>query len=310
MQASHALSVVGRRIVADVLLAGAERTPDRPMLIFDDLAGTVRTFTWSEVLARSLATARALAAAGIGRGDRLHLHLPNRPEFLFWWFGAPLRAAVIVPTNTASAPAELQYILGHVGACASVTDHDRLSAVRQARVAAALAGPVWTCDAAPVDGSGDGAVITADPLDDLAVMYTSGTTSRPKGVRVTHANYVFAGESVAAGLALTPEDRFLVVLPLFHANAQYYSVMSTLVTGGTVVLPGSCRDRGDARRRLAAHRRPRPRGPRRADHVRDAGQGHDQARRGEHRGRRDRGRAARTSRRDRRRGDRRARRDA
>jgi carnitine-CoA ligase len=49
-------------------------------------------------------------------------------------------------------------------------------------------------------------------------------------------NYVFAGESVAAGLALTPADRFLVVLPLFHANAQYYSVMSTLVTGGTVVL--------------------------------------------------------------------------
>jgi crotonobetaine/carnitine-CoA ligase len=55
-------------------------------------------------------------------------------------------------------------------------------------------------------------------------------------VRVTHANYVFAGESVAAGLGLTPEDRFLVVLPLFHANAQYYSVMSTLIAGGTIVL--------------------------------------------------------------------------
>jgi crotonobetaine/carnitine-CoA ligase len=67
-------------------------------------------------------------------------------------------------------------------------------------------------------------------------MYTSGTTSRPKGVRVTHANYVFAGESVAASLALGPDDRFLVALPLFHANAQYYSVMSTLVSGGTVIL--------------------------------------------------------------------------
>jgi carnitine-CoA ligase len=238
MQASDALSVVGRRTVADVLRAGVERTPDRPLLIFDDLAGTVRMFTWREVLARSLATARALAAAGIGRGDRLHLHLPNRPEFLFWWFGAALRAAVIVPTNTASAPAELQYILGHVGACASVTDGDGVPAVSQARRGAGLPGPVWTCDAAGTDNDGDGhgGVVAADPLDDLAVMYTSGTTSRPKGVRVTHANYVFAGECVAAGLALTPEDRFLVALPLFHANAQYYSVMSTLVTGGTVVL--------------------------------------------------------------------------
>ena len=71
---------------------------------------------------------------------------------------------------------------------------------------------------------------------ELAVMYTSGTTSRPKGVRITHANYVYAGEVVAGALRMRPDDRSLIVLPLFHANAQYYSTMSVLVTGATIVL--------------------------------------------------------------------------
>ena len=53
---------------------------------------------------------------------------------------------------------------------------------------------------------------------------------------MTHANYMYAGETTAAALKLTPEDRFLTVLPLFHANAQYYSTMGTLVAGGTIVL--------------------------------------------------------------------------
>jgi len=236
MQDADVLSVVGRRTLPDLLRAGADRTPDRPLLVFDDLDGGVQTFSWSEVHHRALAVAAAFANAGIGPGDYVHVHLPNRPEFLFAWFAAALRGAVMVPTNVASSAAELQYILGHVGAAASVADGEGLELVRRARAQAGLADATWPCDSL-ADGSAETpATAVCDPLADLAVMYTSGTTSRPKGVRITHANYVFAGESVGAGLGLTPEDRFLVVLPLFHANAQYYSVMSTLVTGGTIVL--------------------------------------------------------------------------
>jgi crotonobetaine/carnitine-CoA ligase len=241
MRDADVLTIVGHRTVADVLSAGAQRTPHRTLLVFDDLGGGVQEFTWAEVLERSTAIAGDLAGAGVSAGDHVHLHLPNRPEFIFHWFGCALRGAVMVPTNVASSVAELAYMLGHAGPVLSVTDADGRDIVRQARDAAGLGGEVWQCDAGPPptpnghptgsagsDGSG--------PLSDLAVMYTSGTTSRPKGVRVTHANYVFAGESVAAGLGLAPEDRFLVVLPLFHANAQYYSVMSALVTGATIVL--------------------------------------------------------------------------
>ncbi|HEX3975535.1 MAG TPA: AMP-binding protein, partial [Solirubrobacteraceae bacterium] len=218
MRDPDVLTVVGHRTVADVLRAGAERTPDRLLLVFDDLAGGVQEFTWKDVLERSTSIATALTGAGVSPGDYVHLHLPNRPEFIFHWFGCALRGAVMVPTNVASSVAELEYILDHVGAVLSVTDCDGGDTVRAARDAAGLGGEVWQCEAdlpSPPNGHPtEAAICDGDALSDLAVMYTSGTTSRPKGVRVTHANYVFAGESVAAGLGLGPEDRFLVVLPL------------------------------------------------------------------------------------------------
>jgi crotonobetaine/carnitine-CoA ligase len=236
MREADVLSVVGRRTVTDVLLAGAKRTPDRELLVFDDLDGGVQRFSWRQVLARANAVARALAGAGIGPGDYVHLHLPNCPEFLFVWFGCAVRGAMMVPTNVASSLPELEFILGHVGAALSVTDAEGIDIVRRARRAAGVPEAVWRSDALPDANGIELSRERVDPRADLAIMYTSGTTSRPKGVRVTHANYVFAGESVAAGLGLVPDDRFLVVLPLFHANAQYYSVMSALVTGATIVL--------------------------------------------------------------------------
>jgi crotonobetaine/carnitine-CoA ligase len=76
----------------------------------------------------------------------------------------------------------------------------------------------------------------AAPTDIHGVLYTSGTTSRPKGVLVSHGAYVYAGEVVAQHIRLRPDERQLIVLPLFHGNAQYYSTMSALVTGASIAL--------------------------------------------------------------------------
>ena len=228
------LTIVGGRTLPGILRDGAARHPDRELLVFDALDGRIATYTWAEVLACARALAAQLAGAGVGRGDAVHVHLANRPEFLFAWFAAGELGARIVPTNTAASSSEVAYIVAHARAAVSLTDGAGLATVR-----AATAGTVLDCDhdldldGGPPDAAAPAAV---GPLDDLAVMYTSGTTSRPKGVRVTHANYVYAGETVAAGLGLRPEDRSLVVLPLFHANAQYYSTMGMLVRGGTIVL--------------------------------------------------------------------------
>ncbi len=237
-EVDHVLTVVGDRTVGGILLAGAAHHPDRPLLVYDPLdGGDVATYSWEHVARCAAALARRLVDAGVSRGDAVHLHLPNRPEFLFSWFAAALLGARIVPTNTAAAPAEIAYILDHSRAAVSITDEDGVELVSRARAGAGSDGALLVCERDVELAPGPGPVVAcAAPGDDLAVMYTSGTTSRPKGVRVTHANYVFAGETVAAGLRLTERDRFLTVLPLFHANAQYYSTMSTLVSGGTLVL--------------------------------------------------------------------------
>ncbi|MBB4662862.1 AMP-binding protein [Conexibacter arvalis] len=241
--AERRLSAVADRTVLDVLAAGAAQHPRRELLVFDEIGAGVRAFTWEEVLERSLGVAQLLAARGVGRGDRVHLHMGNRPEFLFTWFGCAALGAAIVPTNTLASPAELSFALEHSGAVASVTEADGEAAVREAAAALARAPEIVVrerdglLDPPPLDaGSPLRAGAAAAPDRDLGLLYTSGTTSRPKGVRITHANYVYAGEVVARNLRLSPADRILTVLPLFHANAQFYTTMGALVSRATLVL--------------------------------------------------------------------------
>jgi len=78
--------------------------------------------------------------------------------------------------------------------------------------------------------------VVIHPEDDLMMLFTSGTTSRPKAVQLTHANAVFAGIFGSQGYKVVPEDRHFMVLPLFHVNAQFISVMPTLTAGATLIM--------------------------------------------------------------------------
>jgi crotonobetaine/carnitine-CoA ligase len=220
-----------QRTVADLLRDGASRHPDRAFLVYEDAENGDRSFTWRELLEHANGMARVFAGAGAGRGDRIHLHLGNRPEFLFAWFGAALGGFSIVPTNTASTPEDVAYVTGHAQTKLSVTDEAHLDTVpAEARILCCEEDRLLEA-VAPDDRN-----TVAGSADELAIMYTSGTTSRPKGAIVSHANYLFAGEVVSKALCLTPDDRLIVALPLFHANAQYYSTMGALTARATLIL--------------------------------------------------------------------------
>ena len=193
-------------------------------------------------------TAHLLGRLGIRRGDTVTLLLSNCLEFLHLWFGAAKLGAVIVPVNTASSASELEYLVAHSESRLIFTEAAQLEPARQVRGRCPRVEAVFTCgDGAPSPAvdfgrlAGDCPETTPDgaapaPGDEAAILYTSGTTARPKGVLVTHANYLCAGETVARAVQLTAADRHLVVLPLFHGNAQYYSTMSALVTGASIAL--------------------------------------------------------------------------
>lgn len=242
-------TIVANRTLRSLLEHRACASSDQPFVIFDDLAGTVTVLSYAQFDERVNRAANMLVALGIGHGDKISLHLPNCLEFLYLWFGAAKIGAVIMPTNVASPAPELAYLLDHSESRLIFTNADHLDVVAQARRECVRVKAVIVCGAKRPDAHStrhfDDLVAQQDtsapntrvnPFDEAAILYTSGTTARPKGVLVTHANYIYAGETVAKAVGLRPADRHYVVLPLFHGNAQYYSTMSTLVTGASMAL--------------------------------------------------------------------------
>ncbi|MFQ5935103.1 MAG: class I adenylate-forming enzyme family protein [Acidiferrobacterales bacterium] len=239
--------IVGNRTLRDLLDYRARTTPERAFVIFDDLKGNMTQLSYAEFDAQVNRAANLLHTLGIGHGNKLNLHLPNCLEFLFLWFGAAKIGAVIMPTNVASPAAELEYLVDHSESRLIFTTHEHLNVITEVRSRCPRIEAVLVCDGAIEAGYDDfrqlmekqnttAPEVEVKPVDDAAILYTSGTTARPKGVMVTHANYIYAGETVAKAIRLSPDDRHYVVMPLFHGNAQYYSTMSALVTGASLAL--------------------------------------------------------------------------
>ena len=238
----------GVRTLPALLEARARSSPRARFVLFDDLRGQVTTRTYREFDREVNRTAHLLGRLGVRRGDTVNLLLTNCLEFLLLWFGAAKLGAVIVPANTASSASELEYLVAHSESRLIFTQAAWFDLARQVRSRCPRVREVLVCTGeAPSDLVDFGRMIAhcpdtppeapaPSPADEAAILYTSGTTARPKGVLVTHANYLCAGETVASAVRLTPEDRHLCVLPLFHGNAQYYSTMSALVAGASVAL--------------------------------------------------------------------------
>ena len=225
------MNVVGTRTLGSALADKAARFPDRAFLVFEDGDGAICRWTWQELDATVNRAAHLLLARGLRPGDRFNVHLGNRPEVLIFWFAAARTGTVMVPTNPVSTTEEMAYITAHSEARLSVTE---------SRYRDAVGLPdVIDCSGldellGPMPATPPGVAVTSG--DELSMQYTSGTTSKPKGVLLTHANYVYGGEAMAKAMRVGPDDRHLVVLPLFHAGAQLHACLPMLLAGGSLAL--------------------------------------------------------------------------
>jgi fatty-acyl-CoA synthase len=215
-----------------------------------------RTLTYRELHDRSRRLATALSGRGVGPGDRVAFLGENSPAFLEAMFAAGALGAVLVPLNTRLAVPEIRYQLED--ADVSVLIHDAALTGLAAPAARDLPDVVrWVVageDAAEEDAAGEDAdgvpalgtvIAAAEPwtedvpvgLDDLAViLYTSGTTGRPKGACLTHGNFTWNCFNVLVDYDVAADDVALMISPMFHVASLGMGVLPTLLKGATLVL--------------------------------------------------------------------------
>lgn len=224
-----------------------------PWIVFEPAGGRTVTIGYDAFADQARRFACGLQRRGVQPGDRVLIHLDNCPEFLVAWFGAALAGAIAVTTNTRLADDEMRYFVNHATPVCAVTQ-PRL-AVQVERCAPTLrflvvvdhdAGEEPALAHRPANSQRyaqmlteappSGPLITPDPDRPMGIQYTSGTTSRPKGVLWTHANALWAGAVSATHETLRPDDVHACVLPLFHTNALSYSMLASFWAGATLVL--------------------------------------------------------------------------
>jgi crotonobetaine/carnitine-CoA ligase len=193
-----------------------------------------QTLTFRELDDRVNQACHYLSSQGLTRGDVFNLHLPNCPAFLILWLAGARLGAIMMPTNVLASADELGYLLEHSSSKIAFTTAEHQVMLAQCGSKIDGLEKIILCDPYSADPAADSfeALIQGQPVaacdcplgetDMAAIMYTSGTTSKPKGVMVTHANYLTAGQTVADAIELAEDDRHFVVLPLFHGNAQYF----------------------------------------------------------------------------------------
>jgi long-chain acyl-CoA synthetase len=229
--------------IAEGLERAARARGDHPAIVFED-----RVLSYRELAGLTAALAAALARAGIGRGDRVGLFLPNVPEFAIAYHALVRLGAVSVSINVMSRRDEVRHILVDSAAAALVTTEDLLANVPPPdeipTVRAIFASsetdarsegvtPLASLLAAPAE---DAPLVDLPADTPAAILYTSGTTGRSKGAVLTHGNVVSNVEATRRIIGLREDDVTICFLPLFHCFGQNFVLNASLYAGATLVL--------------------------------------------------------------------------
>ena len=221
----------------------AARDPARPFMLF---AG--RTWSWQEFGAAADATARWLWDQGVRAHDRVAVMARNCDGHILLLSGLARIGAIMVPVNPEFGVEEARYVMNHAEICGVAVTDETATVAREA--CAGLARRPWFVG---LDRAQDGVPLLQDVMQrapavalpgdtksdaTCLIVYTSGTTGFPKGAMHSQRNFVTCGEAFVQRVYLQDTDRVMVVLPLFHINALFYSVAGTLAAGcGMLVVP-------------------------------------------------------------------------
>ncbi|MCL4745449.1 MAG: long-chain fatty acid--CoA ligase [Burkholderiaceae bacterium] len=228
--------------LAQYLERHAVASPDHPAIRFEG-----RTISYRDLDRASSRLATALRAAGIAKGDRVAIYLPNVPEFAVSYYAIQKLGAIAVSINSIFKTEEVRFLLDDSGARAVVTV-DELAAFVPPDCAALAHRIVvgaqsesgfdaWVRRGEELLGEGGMfAAVHCEPEDPAALLYSSGTTGFPKGVTLTQANIHGNVASAAKYSGYRADDRLAVFLPLFHVYGQNYIMNACVLAGATMVL--------------------------------------------------------------------------
>lgn len=222
-----------------MLESTARKYPDKDALVHGD-----DRITYTELLAASKRAAEVLRARGVRRGDRVAVMTYNTPGFAIAAFGAWRAGATLVPVNHKLAPPEVEYTLGHCGAkvgvvSADLRDNAETGAPQVDWLLTELGGAAGLADRdfdGLVDRADEWGGVEVDETEIAQVLYTSGTTSAPKGCLHTHRSITTVAPYIATTLGLDRDERVLIAMPIWHAAPLNVWFVTTMFLGGTVVL--------------------------------------------------------------------------
>jgi long-chain acyl-CoA synthetase len=217
----------------------AREQPDAPYLITPE---TGRTLTCAELKRHCEELGRFLLGAGLSKGDKVAFLLPNSYQAARLFIGVMYAGFSVCPLNLLAQTSLLAYMLDHSDARLVFTSREHLEALRAAlaEVKRELRVIVIDPDAVAVldvETLPQAALPPVSDQDDAMLMYTSGTTGKPKGCVLSHRSVVAGGEFTSAAHGLTQQDRVLCTMPLYHIASQIVAAVAALVHGGSVVMP-------------------------------------------------------------------------
>jgi carnitine-CoA ligase len=219
----------------------ARSAPQRAFMLCQD-----RTWTWQEAASTVEKIASLLALRGVTRGDRVGVIGRNSDGHVLMLLSLARIGAIMVPVNPEFGVEEAKYVLHHAEVTGVVASSDTLAVAKAASEGLKPAPWFLSLDEGAADAqfllhaaenaraSSLPRNITAD--DTCLIVYTSGTTGFPKGAMHSQRSFVTSGEAFVQRVHLQDDDRVMIVLPLFHINALFYSVAGTLAAGCSMAI--------------------------------------------------------------------------